>query len=283
MSSKNLYTRHLCVVLCLLCLVLQGCITPLDIGQENSDPLTTTTAPSTTTTVSTTKKTTTTRKSSSTPRATTTKMTTTGMPPSNLKDIVLNVPIIAQFPGFPTGCESVSAVMVLNYYNEPITVSNFINQHLTKKNNFWRKDGVLYGPDPYKYFIGNPTTSNSYGCMAPVIEKALISYFGSNTRVKNTTGTSLPDLCTKYIDQGSPVLVWATIGMIKTEPGQSWKLEDGSTFTWPTNEHCMVLIGYDDNRYYFNDPYRGTVKSYQKSLCELRYKDLGMQSIAVTP
>lgn len=204
------------------------------------------------------------------------------MPSDNLSDKVLSVPVIAQFPDFPTGCESVSAVMALRYYGATISVDDFVDQHLPKSNNFWRENGVLHGPNPNRYFIGDPASKNSYGCMAPVIEKALISYFGSADRVKNTTGESLSSLCTTYIDQGVPVLVWATIGMIETEGSDSWKLEDGSTFTWPKNEHCMVLIGYDKQRYYFNDPYRGTVKSYARALCEARYEDLGMQSIAIT-
>lgn len=221
-----------------------------------------------------------------TTKATTTKRapltTTTALPPTQSGDTILSVPVIAQFPEFPTGCESVSAVMALRYYGETISVTEFVNTHLSKDDRFWWESGVLRGPDPYKYFVGDPATENSYGCMAPVIEKALVSFFGSNERVINTTGETLSNLCSTYIDQGVPVLVWATIGMVATEKGTSWKLSDGSTFYWPKNEHCMVLIGYDDNRYYFNDPYRGTVKSYGRSLCESRYKDLGMQSIAVT-
>ena len=172
--------------------------------------------------------------------------------------------------------------MALRYYGESVDVGSFVDTHLPQSNNFSYKDGVLYGPDPYKYFIGSPTTSNSYGCMAPVIEQALISYFGSNERIQNTTGTPLSTLCSQYIDNGEPVLVWATIGMIETGKGPGWKLEDGSTYYWPLNEPCMVLIGYDNDRYYFADPYRGMVKSYSRWLCESRYKDIGMQSIAIT-
>jgi len=278
--------RVVVALLCcsLLCIQLQGCSCFSENSSSVSDttPPTTTTAESVTTTTATKTTTTTSTQRTYPTKTTAPRSTTTGMPSDKLSDKVLSVPIIAQFPDFPTGCESVSAVMTLRYYGATISVNDFVDKHLPKSNHFWRRNGVLHGPDPNEYFIGDPASKNSFGCMAPVIEKALISYFGSAERVKNTTGESLSSLCTTYIDQGMPVLVWATIGMITTEGGDSWLLEDGSTFTWPKNEHCMVLIGYDNQRYYFNDPYRGTVKSYARALCESRYADLGMQSIAIT-
>ena len=34
--------------------------------------------------------------------------------------------------------------------------------------------------------------------------------------------------------------------------GPQWKLLDtGETFTWISNEHCMLLVGYDEDSYYF--------------------------------
>ncbi|MBR5524375.1 MAG: C39 family peptidase [Clostridia bacterium] len=36
----------------------------------------------------------------------------------------INVPLIAQKPEFPTGCESVSAVMALRYFGETIRVTD---------------------------------------------------------------------------------------------------------------------------------------------------------------
>ena len=281
MSSKIIKTLCVLMALFLVLVVLYSCSDNRDNAPSDNTTTTTTTDGSTTLTTTTTTQitstTTTTKRITTTPRS-----TTTGTADSSLKNKVLPVPIIAQFPHYPTGCESVSAVMALRYYGESIDVGTFIDKHLPMDNTFKTIDGVRYGPNPYKHFVGNPSTSSSYGCMAPVIEKALTSYFGSGQRIKNTTGTPLSTLCSRYIDNGEPVLVWATIGMIETGKGVSWKLEDGSTFYWPLNEHCMVLIGYDDNRYYFADPYRGMVKSYSRWLCESRYKDIGMQSIAIT-
>ncbi len=161
-------------------------------------------------------------------------------------------------------------------------MDTFVEKYLPKDNRFYWKNGKKHGPDPYEFFIGDPRSTQSYGCMAPVIEKALVSYFDSEKRVTNSTGKSLEELCETYIRKDMPVLMWGTIGMIDTEIGDQWLLEDGRLFGWPNNEHCMVLIGYDSDYYYLNDPYRGTVKKYAKWLVEKRYQQLGKQSLVIT-
>lgn len=195
--------------------------------------------------------------------------------------IIKNVPILSQFPDFPTGCESVSAVTVLKFYGEDISAAEFIDEYLPKSADFYYDAGKRFGPSPYEYFIGSPRTSASYGCMAPVIEKALCNYFGSSERVKNTTGSELDRLCSEYIDNGIPVIMWATVNMLEVNPKNTWYLSDGSRFTWPGNEHCLVLKGYDADYYYFNDPYAGKTVKYKKKTVEDRYSALGKQSLVV--
>ena len=86
----------------------------------------------------------------------------------------LNVEYIDQSVRWPTGCESVSAVMALRFLGLPITVDEFIEKDLACKD-LHRENGVLYGPDPNKYFIGDPHTNDdgSYGCYAGAIMDAI--------------------------------------------------------------------------------------------------------------
>lgn len=197
--------------------------------------------------------------------------------------LISNVPTIHQFPQFPTGCESVATVMALNYFGNPITVEQFVDEFLPTSRDFYVENGMYFGPSPYEYFIGNPKSSASYGCMAPVIEKALLACVGDSHTVSNLSGTSLEVLCDQYIDNDIPVILWATIRMLETNPISSWYLNDGTRFTWPGNEHCMLLVGYDDTRYYFNDPYTGKLVAYDKTLTEDRFAELGRQAVVVSP
>ena len=81
------------------------------------------------------------------------------------------------------------------------------------------------------------------------------------------------ELLEKYIDQGMPVVFWACINMRKEIPGPEWKLLDsGESFCWISNEHCMLLVGYDEKKYYFNDPYDNNgVIGYERELVEKRH------------
>lgn len=196
--------------------------------------------------------------------------------------ILQGVPVISQFPDFPTGCESVSAVIAMQYAGSDITIDEFVDEYLPKSSEFYFENGKKYGPDPYLTFIGSPKSSNSYGCMAPVIESAMKSYYGNQKNILNLTGTSLEKLCADYIDNGIPCLTWVSINMIEPYYSRNWTLPNGENFRWLANEHCMVLIGYDDDSYYFSDPYNASVVSYGKSICEQRYKSFGYQAIAIT-
>ena len=189
---------------------------------------------------------------------------------------ILKVPYIDQSVRYPTGCESVSTVMLLQYLGYPITVNEFIEKHLDMRAFEHRADG-LYGPNPNLHFCGSPYDPDSFGCYAPVICKALGEILGDRYEVVNETGTSISRLIETYIEDPihpMPVIFWASICMREPITGPSWKLLDsGENFTWISNEHCMLLVGYDEKCYYFNDPYDNHgVIAYEKDLVENRHQ-----------
>ena len=148
-------------------------------------------------------------------------------------------------------------------------------------NAFEFRGGVICGPSPYEYFIGDPRRGSSYGCMAPVIAGAMKSAAGNRFEVKELSGESLSTLYSAYVEKGNPVLIWVTMGMVETFPGTAWYLPDGSLYYWPSCEHCMVLMGSEDDRYLLLDPETGGVVSYQKDLVEMRYDSLGKQAVVM--
>ena len=185
----------------------------------------------------------------------------------------LNVPYIDQSVRYRTGCESVSTVMLLQYLGYDMTVDDFIRDALDQRG-FEEREGRLYGPDPNRYFCGSPYDENSFGCYAPVICKALKKVLDCSYEVVDETGTDMDTLIRTYIDHGMPVIFWACIDMREPIRGPEWKLfETGETFTWISNEHCMLLVGYDEDGYYFNDPYEnhGVIR-YDKKTVEDRHR-----------
>lgn len=194
----------------------------------------------------------------------------------------IKVPYIDQSVKYPTGCESVSTVMLLQYLGYEITVDEFIENNLLKQG-FEEKDGQLYGPDPRKCFVGSPYDPDSYGCYAPVICEALKQTAGEEYDIVNETGARIEDLITRYIDNDMPVIFWACINMREPIQGPCWKLyETGEEFTWISNEHCMLLVGYDNENYYFNDPYENNgVIAYPKETVADRYQAQHAQAVGV--
>lgn len=189
--------------------------------------------------------------------------------------------------GIPTGCESVSMVMVLNHLGVEITPEAFIDNYLPC-GEFYRQGDAVYGPDPHQVFAGNPYEKNSLGCFPKVIIKTLDNmkacrYPGMDEMVfEDLSGASLEELTGKYIANDIPVLLWVTMGMESSYEGMRYYLSDGSLYTWRAGEHCMVLCGYDETAYYLMDPLSdGEMVCYAKEIVEARYEEMGKYAVVI--
>lgn len=193
---------------------------------------------------------------------------------------LINVPAICQYPQLPTGCEATAATMVLQYYGEDITIEEFAASWLECSDDFYMSNDELYGPDPNESFVGSPFSLSAYGCFASTIVKAV----NNNSKIckaEKITNMSVDELCGNYIDNGRPILIWATTGMKESVSGTAWYLWDDSEFVWPAGEHCLVLVGYTDNYYFLNDPQSGSTVAYQKDIVEKRFNELGNQAVCI--
>lgn len=197
---------------------------------------------------------------------------------------IISVPYIDQTEKYPTGCESISAVMLLSYLGLDITPEQFIGEYL-KKQDFEFHEGHLYGPHPDDAFIGSPYNNDlgSYGCYAPVIAAALTKAAGARYEAKVLRGKAVEELIWAYIARNIPVVFWATLNMEPSEPGPKWRLLNGEgEFQWISHQHCLLLVGYDEEKYYFNDPWlnKGCI-GYEKALVCQRYAEMGKQAVVL--
>ena len=188
----------------------------------------------------------------------------------------IEVPYIDQSVRYPTGCESVSTVMLLHFLGIELSVDDFIEKYLPK-DEFETRDGKWFGPDPRKVFCGSPYDEESFGCYAPVIVAVLNKVFQDSQQpyeAVDESGKTAEELTRQYIDHGMPVIFWACIEMREPITGPAWRLKStGEQFVWTSNEHCMLLIGEDKENYIFNDPYDNHgVISYEKDLVEDRHR-----------
>lgn len=153
--------------------------------------------------------------------------------------MLMPVKHINQNPELPTGCEITSLTMVLNYLGFNVDKTYMAEHYLDKLETF---DGSFYD-----YFIGDPTKTNSWGCFAPAITNAANKYLSgqsSSLKAYNISSSSLQSLFNELSD-GHPVIVWTTSDWDQKTTYTGIKLNDNSVFNWPSNEHCVVLIGFN--------------------------------------
>lgn len=199
---------------------------------------------------------------------------------------LLNVPFIDQRQKYPTGCESVAAVMAMQYYGMSITPEQFIDKYLDKGVTPYRDaNGDLFGDDPRKVFLGNPYSKKGWGCWAPVIVNGVNKCIDQKKfAVRAVYGKSIDELCKTYIDNDIPVLIWATQNMASAENGKTWYITGtAETFTWIRPMHCLLLVGYDNGGYYFNDSLQAKNFRYEKAEVSAAYNALHCQAVVIAP
>ena len=159
--------------------------------------------------------------------------------------VCIDAPLINQMKEWPTGCESVSAGMAPQALGKKNGPGEFIEHYLPRRDLSFLGP-VLYGPDPQQYFIGDDFWS--YACYAGAILKALRSYCREKPDFSwepvDCTGAP-PDELFALLDQGIPVIFWATMFMEPSEARRTWKLEEDLSLS----THCLAghpqAVGYD--------------------------------------
>lgn len=189
---------------------------------------------------------------------------------------IINISPLNQLPELPTGCETTSLTMVLQYYGFDADKCDLADNFLDK--------GPVGKTDFRVAFEGDPRDSNSYGCYAPVVKNMAnkyLKYKNSDYTATDITGTSLKNLF-QYIDKKIPVIVWGTLDCREGRYTATWNV-NGKELRWFYPEHCMVLVGYDNEKslVWVNDPIHGDVRSYDMNIFESRYNSLFKQAVII--
>lgn len=203
----------------------------------------------------------------------------------------LNIEPILQ-DDFESGCEIYSAATMLHFYKMPVDEFDLVEKYVNFQPVYYGGDGGYYGPDLNSAFAGDADLG--YGAYAPAMANAINRYFEdeqSDYRAVVVKDTTLNKLCREYIDNNCPLMVWITTDMEMPYDFVDWTVdyvdenalfEEGDTFSWPVNEHCMVLMGYDGDNYYFSDSLDATIVSYPAEQCERVFEAMGGQAVYVS-
>lgn len=162
---------------------------------------------------------------------------------SMLGSTELDVPLTYQYPDYPTACESVATVEMLEYNGYNLSINEFLDNYL---DTISPEDSRIQDFENVfdHYFVGNPYSSHGFLCNPPVEVNAVKKYFSEINETKRSvldlTGTSFENLL-DYVSQGSPVVIWCSIGFKEPTRRFLYKSE------YFTPSHAVVLSGYDLN------------------------------------
>jgi len=196
--------------------------------------------------------------------------------------VQIPVPIVMQNPELPNGCEITSLTCVVNFHGFQISKTEMADQYLPMVP-FVRKDGKLFGANPYKAYAGNPREKTGFFSYAPPIVEAGNKYFtdkGSKLRAKDISGSSREQIIS-YLDKGIPVIIWVTLDLSAPNIRFSWYFHDsGEYFKAPVNLHCVVLNGYSGNNVHVMNPLQGQI-TYPADAFFQSYAALGMHALII--
>lgn len=169
--------------------------------------------------------------------------------------IIGGVPLVAQNPELPRGCEVTSLAMLLNYYGLGVSKTELAERVKKDETPFSQdKDGNITFGNPMNGFVGDmyDMSNPGLGVYHEPLFELLKEYIG--TDALDISGTRFSDIY-YFISKNKPVLV-ITTSVFKTVANDKfviWNTAEGEIPV--TNyEHAVVVKGYDSEYIYFNNP-----------------------------
>ncbi len=186
--------------------------------------------------------------------------------------VLLDVIEFCQYPDYPTGCESVSLYMLLNYYGADVSVEQIYDLLPMGAQPYDDENGIRHGANPEREFVGDPRSEYSYGVFNEPIAQVAEQFMAG---VQTATGVSIDDI-KAILDTGNPVLAWYVSAPMRDIMYRwTWLDETGETVTWPGGEHAVVICGYDDTSLTYRDPNAGTTVVIDYATFEKSFSELG--------
>ena len=184
-----------------------------------------------------------------------------------------NMESVLQNPELPTGCESVALTIALNYLGYSIGKTVIADRYLV-----YSEYNFAAG------YVGDPFGDYGSGIFPPGLVRTanrFLTDVNAERRAVDLTGCKLGELLS-YTAKGDPVVVWGTIDYglpLFTDDVSTYKEK---TYTWYTNEHCLVIDGYDmeTGELVLQDPMQGRFVFSLREFEEI-YNQIGQYAMTI--
>jgi uncharacterized protein YvpB len=194
--------------------------------------------------------------------------------------IILDIPLIKQNPELKYGCEVTSLAMVLNHAGietNKLTLADELPKDEDPVQKTKSGDITNWG-NPDHGFVGDITgKSAGYAVYAGPLEILMKKYL--QDRSVNLTRKPFEEVLAQ-IKKGKPVILWTTGDYKLPDRWESWT-HGNEQINTPLDLHAVVLVGYDKDHLYINDPLTGKKAQITKKDSFLEsWTALGQQALS---
>ncbi|MHC0038620.1 C39 family peptidase [Pseudoneobacillus sp. C159] len=166
---------------------------------------------------------------------------------------LLNVPLINQNPELRYGCEVTSLAMVLQFAGVKVSKLELYKKVKKDPDPIKRaaNGDIVYWGDPHQGFVGDMTGKRAgYAVFDKPISQLVNDYLPG--RSVNLTNQPF-DKVLQHVSKGYPVVIWTTGDYRLPDRWESWR-HGTQTIKTPLDLHAVVLVGFDQQNVYLNDP-----------------------------
>jgi uncharacterized protein YvpB len=194
--------------------------------------------------------------------------------------VILDAPIISQKPELLDGCEVSSLAMLLQYAGvnvDKMTLAKKVKKDTTPIVKDKKGDIKIWG-NPHEGFVGDITGKrDGFAVYHKPLLELLEQYLPG--RGVDLTGQPFEELL-RSIDNKKPVVVWSTIDFKLPDSYEEWK-NNGEEVKATFDEHAVLLVGYDHDSCYVNNPYTGKKNQQVKKEDFIKsWNSIGSQAIS---
>jgi uncharacterized protein YvpB len=195
--------------------------------------------------------------------------------------MLLNVPLQAQLPELPNGCEVTSLSMLLTARGTPVSKLVLADEQPTNHAQpaFAGTVGDFYAisrwANPNTAFVGNVRGKYGYGIYHAPLAKLL------NDKAQ---GAAL-DLSGRRFSQilaqlrtGTPIVLWTTTTFRPPTRWVTWSTPEGP-FRATKLEHAVLLVGYTRTKLIINNPLTGRQQQVAAAPFIAAWQQMGRQAL----
>ncbi|MGG3562191.1 C39 family peptidase [Neobacillus rhizosphaerae] len=176
--------------------------------------------------------------------------------PPKKNSTMLNVVLIKQNPELRYGCEVTSLAMVLNYAGVKTNKMDLYRSIKKDPDPIIRstKGDILRWGNPADGFVGDMTGRRAGYA---VFDKPMIALINQKLPGRAVNLTNQPfEKVLEHVAAGFPVVVWTTGDYRLPDRWEGW-YHGKQYIKTPLDLHAVVLVGFDANNVYLNDPLSG--------------------------